>query len=169
MPAVPIPIDDERRVRRLRALRVLDSLPESFSESVAAAAASIADVPMSGVSFVDAERQWFKGSCGLEVEGVPRSMAFCSYAVLDSEPFIVSDLRDDPRFADHPLVVGAPHARFYAGFPIVVEGEGEGIGAVCVIDDRPRSLTVDQITRLSSLAAGTAAWLVQRWAHGATP
>ena len=160
MPAAPIPRDEASRKRTLDALNVLDTLPEAFSDAVSTAAAAIANVPISAISLVDTERQWFKGSCGLDVRQTPRDVSFCAYAILDSEPFLVPDALADPRFRDNPLVTGAPHIRSYAGFPIVVAGQA--IGSLCVIDDRPRRLAADQIDRLAKLAAGTAAWLAER-------
>jgi len=32
---------------------------------------------------------------------------------------VVPDAQADKRFATHPLVVGAPHIRFYAGVPLM--------------------------------------------------
>ena len=157
MPAAPLPSNEPRRLNRLKALHVLDSMPEAYSESVSAAAAAIANTPISAISLVDAERQWFKGACGLDVDETPRDVSFCAYAILRPEPFIVSDTRVDERFRDNPLVTGEPFIRFYAGFPLVVNGVS--IGALCVIDDHPRELSPSQVSRLTSLADGTAAWL----------
>lgn len=44
----------------------------------------------------------------------------------------------------HPLVVGAPHTRFYAGFPIE-SPSGERIGVLCVFDPEPRVDEVDTV------------------------
>lgn len=157
MRAAPFPADETRRQRTLAALGVLDTAPEAFSQSVAAAAAAIANVPAAAVSLVDTDRQWFKGSCGLGLSQTSRDVAFCAYTILDTRPFIVADARLDERFADNPLVTGEPYVRFYAGFPLTVEQRR--LGALCVIDDRPRTLTAGQIEQLSRLAEGTAAWL----------
>lgn len=148
---------EARRVAMLQSLGVLDTLPEQFSASVVAAAAAIVNVPISAISLVDEHRNWFKGTCGLDASEVPRDLAFCAYTILSDVPFVVEDLAADPLFVDHPLVVGSPHARFYAGFPLRVHGQS--VGALCVIDDRPRRLEEAQVESLTKLARGMAAWL----------
>ena len=158
MPAATLPSHESRRLRSLRRLAVLDTLPETFSEAVSAAAASIANAPIAAISFIDDDRLWFKGVCGLPGGEAPRDVAFCAYTVLATDPLIVEDAQADPRFRDNPLVVGPPYIRFYAGFPIVVDGDT--VGALCIIDDRPRTLSPAQIERLVELADGTTAWLL---------
>ena len=148
---------EARRVATLQSLGVLDTLPEQFSASVVAAAAAIVNVPIAAISLVDENRNWFKGACGLDAAEVPRDLAFCAHTILSNVPFVVEDLAADPLFIDHPLVVGPPHARFYAGFPLIVHGQS--VGALCVIDDRSRRLATTQIERLLKLARGLAAWL----------
>ena len=157
MPAAPLPPNESRRLRKLERLAILDTAPEMFSEAVAAAAASIANTPMSAISLVDRDRQWFKGSCGLDVDETSREVSFCAYAILDDAPLVVPDARVDARFADNPFVIDGPNVRFYAGFPLVVDRQR--VGALCVIDDRPRELSPDQVERLTVLAQGASAWL----------
>ena len=156
-PVPPRARQEARRVATLQSLGVLDTRPDRFSASVVAAAAAIVNVPISAISLVDEHRNWFKSTCGLHASEVPRDVAFCAYTILSDLPFVVDDLAADPTFADHPLVVGPPHARFYAGFPLIVRGQS--VGALCVIDDRPRRLEAEQVRRLLKLARGMAAWL----------
>jgi GAF domain-containing protein len=148
---------ESARLRALKALGVLDSPLEEFSQSVVAAAASIVNAPMSAISLIDETRQWFKGSCGLSVDQTDRQVAFCAHTILGRAPLIIEDALLDERFNSNPFVVGEPFVRFYAGFPLVVGGQS--IGALCVIDDRPRTLSSSQIVQLSELADGTSAWL----------
>ena len=160
MPAAPIPKDEPERLRTLRALNVLDSRSEPFSHSVSAAAASIANTPIGAVTLVDADRLTFKGACGVGDDPMPRADAFCAHTILASDPLLVTDMEADARFADNPLVTGGPHLRFYAGFPLIVDGQP--VGALCVLDDHARELSGEQIEALEELAAGTSIWLVQR-------
>lgn len=158
MPAAPLPSDEQRRLHKLHALAVLDTAAEAFSDAVTLAAAAIANVPVAAISLVDGQRQWFKGSLGLDMEQTPREVAFCSYTILDaSRPLVVGDAQLDPRFSDNPLVHGDLRVRFYAGFPIVVDGHA--VGALCVLDDHSRTLEPQQLQRLTTLADGVAAWL----------
>ncbi len=156
----PLPSNERRRLAHLRALGILDTEPEPFSQSVVAAAASIANAPMAAVTLIDGERTWNKGSHGLPPGAVLREASFCAHAILSSRPTIVGDTLADPRFVGNPFVVGAPYARFYAGFPLLIRDHA--VGALCVVDDRPRSLDDDQVAQLVRLAAGTAAWFELR-------
>ena len=119
MPAAELPPNEESRLKALRALGILDTEYEAAFDDLAELAAMIADVPIALVSFVDEDRQWFKAAVGLDERQTHRDQAFCAHAILDpSQPMIVESADQDPRFASNPLVTGAPHIRFYAGFPI---------------------------------------------------
>ena len=101
-------------------------------------AAKLFHTPIAAVTIVDRDRQWFAVSTGLDVQQTPRDISFCAHAIhRPGEPLIVTDARRDPRFADNPLVKFAPHIRFYAGMPLL-DGQGYPLGALCVIDSRPR-------------------------------
>ena len=109
------------------------------------------DVPVAFVSLVDADRQWFKSRQGLDVQETPRELSFCAHAIHDDRAFIVSDALIDPRFADHPSVSGEMRVRFYAGRPVRIAGRR--VGALCVVDRRPRELRDDDLRMLDDLAA----------------
>ena len=158
MPAAPLPANEPDRLRSLLALDVLDSAAEAEFDALVHAAALVCDVPISLVSLVDAKRQWFKANVGLPgVTETPRESAFCAHAILDNDILEVTDATRDPRFADNPLVTGAPDIRFYAGATLRLS-TGEHVGTLCVIDRQPRQLTDTQrqILRHLALAAGQA-------------
>ena len=100
-------------------------------------AAALCDAPIALVSIVEQERQRFLARTGLDAEETPRDVSVCAHAMQDSAIFVVPDARADPRFATNALVTGAPHIRFYAGAPLL-DGEGMPLGALCIIDDKPR-------------------------------
>ena len=158
----PANVDEARRLAALRALGVLDTLPESAFDTITRTAAQLCGVPIALISLIDAQRQWFKSNVGLHgVEETPRDVAFCDHAIRDSALFEVPDATLDERFAANPLVTGDPDIRFYAGAPIELPG-GERIGTVCVIDRLPRQLDEHQRTMLRSLAEIVGAMLTQR-------
>jgi len=145
------PSNEEPRLERLHDLDILDTLPERTYDDIVALAASICGVPISLVSLVDEERQWFKARHGLEATETPRGLSFCGHVVEHAERLVVTDAREDTRFADNPLVTHDPKVRFYAGAPLRTD-DGLVLGSLCVIDHVPRSLTDAQIAMLESLS-----------------
>ena len=139
MTPAPLPADEDRRLDALRRLLILDTPPEQRFDRIVEFALTEFDVPIALVSLVDERRQWFKARAGLEVCETSRDISFCGHAVLQPELFVVEDATLDPRFADNPLVTGAPHVRFYAGAPLQLPG-GERVGTLCLIDRRRRTL-----------------------------
>lgn len=148
----PIPINEPQRLEELLSLKILDTAPDPQLQSIAQIAANILDVPIALISLVDADRQWFKARVGLDVSQTSRELAFCAYAILQSEPLIVENALEDQRFASNPLVTSNPSIRFYGGAPLKTK-KGHNLGTLCVIDSKPRSLTPVQEQTLQMLAA----------------
>ena len=160
--ALPVLADEAARLAALRALMVLDSAHEPLFDAIALQASVVCGVPIALLSFVDAQRQWFKANVGLAgADETPRDVAFCAHAIADDALFEVADATSDPRFADNPLVRGDPHIRFYAGAPLVLPG-GERVGTLCVIDRQSRHLDAGQAAALRSLAELATHALVMR-------
>ena len=139
------------RLEELHGLGVLDTPPEQAFDDLALLARQICGTPIALVSLVDADRQWFKARCGLDVSETHRDLAFCAHAIEQPHLFEVPDAMLDARFADNALVTGAPHIRFYAGAPLVGR-HGFRYGTLCVIDTVPRVLTADQRAGLERLS-----------------
>lgn len=156
MQVAPLPPDEERRLRSLLGLEVLDTAPEAEFDAIVRAAAAVCGTPISLVSLVDADRQWFKAQVGLpEARETPRDVAFCAHAILGEGLFEIPDARLDLRFADNPLVVGFPNVRFYAGAPLKLR-DGSVAGSLCVIDHQPRQLSDQQREVLAHLGVAAA-------------
>jgi phosphoribosyl 1,2-cyclic phosphodiesterase/GAF domain-containing protein len=150
MPAPPPP-DEERRLRALQGLQLLDTPPEERFDRYTRIASRLFDVPIALVSLVDRDRQWFKSRHGLDIVQTPREAAFCAHAILDREVLQVPDALQDPRFADNPLVTGPPRVRFYAGAPLSA-ADGSRVGTLSLIDPRARELDEEQVALLRDLA-----------------
>lgn len=141
-----------QRLRALRAYSILDTLPEEGFDRIIRFAARMFNVPMALVSFVDADRQWFKAKIGIDISETPRAVSFCSVAVANGALCEVGDARADPRFSANPLVVGDPTIRFYAGMPLMTP-DGYALGTICVLDREPRGpLSEDERETLRQLA-----------------
>jgi two-component system, sensor histidine kinase len=151
MPPAPIPADDARRVQALRDYDLLDTPVEQALDDIVRVAAYVCGTSVALISLIDADRQWFKARKGIQVAETPRELAFCAYAILGRDVLSVEDARQDPRFADNPLVVGAPQIRFYAGAPLITR-DGYALGTLCTLDQAPRHLTPEQTELLQALA-----------------
>jgi signal transduction histidine kinase len=156
MQLAELPATETDRLAALRGLDILDSGPEEEFDALIKVASLVCGVPISLISLVDSERQWFKANLGLPgVSETSRDIAFCAHAILDDQLFEVPDAKLDVRFADNPLVTDAPDIRFYAGAPIVL-GDGSRVGTLCVIDRQPRRLNATQREIVSNLAMAAA-------------
>lgn len=156
------PDNEQTRLASLRALDVLDSAPEGQFDALVRAAAYVAGTPISLLTLVDSNRQWFKANFGLSgISQTSREAAFCAHTILQQEVLEVPDAHRDERFSDNPMVVGQPGIRFYAGARIVL-ADGACVGALCVIDRSPRKLSPDQLETLRQLAMAAASALEAR-------
>jgi signal transduction histidine kinase len=146
-------IYEKRRLEELESYAILDTLPEAEYDNLTAIAAEICGTPISLISLIDEDRQWFKSHHGLNVSETSKKISFCGHTINNPDEInIVKDARLDVRFHDNPLVVNDPHVIFYAGVPLVSEN-GYPLGTLCVIDHKPRDLSKKQIRILKSLAS----------------
>ncbi|MCM4077118.1 GAF domain-containing sensor histidine kinase [Paractinoplanes hotanensis] len=147
----PLPDNETDRLAALYALDILDSAPEQDFDDIVALASTVCETPMSLVTLVDMDRQWFKARVGLDQAGTDRETSFCAHAILGRDLLVVPDASKDPRFADNPHVGCANGVRFYAGAPLITT-EGFALGTLCVVDDQPRRLDIEQLQALRALA-----------------
>lgn len=143
--------DEEERLEALRALGILDTEEESLFDDLVKLGSYITGCPISLISLIDSDRQWFKARVGVDVAQTHRDISFCGHAIHQDETFIVENALEDARFADNPLVSGNPNIRFYAGKPLITS-TGHRIGTLCTIDQVPRKLSAEKIELLNCLA-----------------
>lgn len=156
MPNISAAITDPDRLRSLYATELLDSPPEAIYDRITRAAADALDAPFALVTLVDADRQFFKSSAGMEISSpeerqTPLNRSVCQYAVANGAPLILEDARVDPVFKNHPAVRDGTVVA-YLGIPLVDQA-GMAIGTLCVFDTKPRLWGTGHVQVLSDLAA----------------
>ena len=147
-------LHDDRRLSALRDLAILDTTPESAYDDLAVLAASVCSSPMAAVNLVDDERHFTKAIVGMpEAEGgsVSNSLSLCAATVDSPEGvLIIRDSHTDPRWSEHPLVIGGPRVGFYAG--VSITSQGQRVGVLCAFGSEPRDVTGAERTALLALA-----------------
>ena len=148
---VPDKDEEERRLKALAEYRILGTEPESCYDDITQIAARTCNVPISLMTLVDKDRQWFKSKVGFQTNETRRDWSFCTHAIKENVPLIVNDAFKDERFVNNPLVTGDPKIRFYAGFPLKTN-DGNKLGTLCVIDRKPGKLNSEQRSIMELLA-----------------
>ena len=145
------PTNEAARLDALHGLGIMYTAAEERYDRITRLASKVLDAPIALVTLVDERVQWFKSSQGLAMSQTPREVSFCGHVILHDETFVVEDAAKDERFADNPLVTGAPDIRFYAGHPLRT-ADGMAVGTLCIIDQSPRELGPVERETLRDLA-----------------
>lgn len=156
-----LPDNEAQRLEALCGYKILDTTSEQVFDDITRLAAQICGTPISLISLLEAERQWFKSKVGLEATETSRDVSFCAHAILQPDILIVSDTLADKRFTTNPLVTSAPQIRFYAGVPLL-SSKGYGLGTLCVIDYVSRKLSQEQVEALRILGRQVSSQLESR-------
>ena len=142
---------EEQRLRALYRYDILDTPSEESFDRITRLARLVLQMPMATVSLVDRDRQWFKSRQGLAVQETPRDISFCTHTVQKDEAFVVPDTLLDRRFCNSPVVINEPFIRAYVGVPLRTP-DGHNIGALCVMDVKPREVSKEQLNVLQDLS-----------------
>ncbi len=147
----PIPEDESARLSELHSFQVLDTPPDSEMDAIMDLLLAVTGASMGTITFIDADRQWFKSRRNISAQETSREVAFCAHGILGEDLMVVPDAREDSRFRGNPLITGDPNVVFYAGMPLRTS-RGHNIGMICVQDRRPRNLDPIQQSVLRRLA-----------------
>ncbi len=141
----PLPRDEKERLCALHGLSLLDTSNEERFDRITREAIKRFSVPISTITLVDEDREWYKSVQGLTEKQAPRSTSFCGHALISEIMLIVPDTLLDDRFKDNPMVLGEPYVRFYAGKSLYDHATGKAVGVFCIKGDTPKTMTVEEI------------------------
>ncbi|QLE55864.1 GAF domain-containing protein [Nostoc sp. TCL26-01] len=145
------PDNEDQRLQSLNQYHILDTPPEEVFDDLVQLATDICQTPIAVISFLDADREWFKSKVGIKESEISRHLGFATHTILQNEILIIPDTWQDERFANNPIVRAEPNLRFYAGVPLV-NSHGFVLGSLAVIDTSPRNLSLRKQTALQRLA-----------------
>lgn len=138
-----LPANEQQRLLAVSEYHLIDTLPEIDYDNITKLVSTICNVPITLITLLDQNRNFFKSNHGVSFRESPRDISFCGHAILSEDPiFIIEDARIDDRFKSNPLVLQAG-AVFYAGVTLV-NPDGYALGALCIFDHQPRVLTEAQ-------------------------
>lgn len=141
-------------IHRLRALensQIIDGPRQPGFDKITSLASELFKAPIAAVTLIDKDTQWIKSRQGLDIKSTPRDAAICNHTIQHADPLIIADTHKDARTRNNPYVTGAPFIRSYIGAPLVTP-DGYGIGALCVMDTKPRLFSAPEISVLKKLA-----------------
>ena len=159
------PVGDPARLEALHSLSLLDAPPQEAFDRVTRLTRQLLDVPVSLVTLVDRDRQYFLSADGLPepwatARETPLTHSFCQHVVGSATPLRVDNSHEHPALCNN-LAVSQIGVVAYLGMPLVTRS-GLVLGAVCAIDTKPREWTPSQERALADLAAMTANELALR-------
>jgi hypothetical protein len=147
-------VRDEAEFRRLHALYesgLLESGSEARFDRLTQQARDHFGVSSASISLITEDAQVIKSVIGPLGQDLPRNLSLCAVTIRQDRTLVIADASIDPHWCDHPLVAGGPKVRFYAGHPICT-ADGWRIGTICLMDDRPRTFTDEDMQVLRRLA-----------------
>ena len=145
---------DDLRLARLAEFRIMDTQPDPRFDRITGLVQKLFGAQIALIGLMDDKRQWYKSCIGLNNAEAPIDETFCKHLLASgtSDLLIVEDATKDSRFCENPFVTDEPNIRFYAGAALTTT-EGQVIGSICVIGDRPRKVSADEAESLRTFAA----------------
>lgn len=167
-PDAPAPPDERQRVQALHGCGLTEPALRSVLDRTALRAADVFDVPLALVTLIDEHEAVWQGAAGLDEHAPqagrrhPRGQMPCNLVVAARTALFAEDMARDPRLADSALCQ-ALGLRSYAGAPLVT-ADGQVVGALCVIDTRPRAYGKAERALLQTMAGALMAHIARHQA-----
>lgn len=147
-------LTDPRRLAAVRDTGLLDTPPEEIFDRLTRLAAKLTGAPITFVSLLDADRDFYKSAYGLgEPLGTTRQLTgrtFCHYPLVSGEALFLEDVSQLPVLRDVPTVKSLG-IRAYAGVPLRT-ASGEVLGSFCAVDFKPKQWTQQDMEVIVELA-----------------
>lgn len=154
MKNAPVLENEKERLEATRRLSILDTLAEQRFDEITRQAAQKIGVPISAISIIDENREWYKSCYGIDAKQGDRKISFCGHTIAEPEDvLVIEDTLEDERFSDNPYVLGEPFIRFYAGVRIFDRKTKMPVGVFCVKDKQPRKLSIEELGIILEYAA----------------
>lgn len=151
MKTAPIPSYEDARLCVIEDMGVIGTDDARFAR-VTKAAIDRFCVPISTVSIIDADREWFASAQGISKTEDARATSFCGHALLSPVMLVIEDTLKDERFKDNPHVTATPSVRFYAGKSLYERTRNLPVGVFCIKDYGPRVMSTKDIADFLALA-----------------
>jgi PAS domain S-box-containing protein len=148
----PLQYNESERIAALQSYKILDTEAEKDFDDLTELASVICQSPIALITFMEADRQWFKSRKGTTETQNHRELSFCTHNMASADPvMVIDDATQDDRFKNNPLVTGEHHIAFYAGVSLVNK-DGYALGSLCVLDNKAKTLSKDQVSALMIVA-----------------
>lgn len=156
---IPASLDEEAAGQKNEQTRLIElsdldldySEAQKSLEELTKLAAKVGGTSISLVNLIDAYTQWSISSFGLPIEQMCREDSVCHYTIAQDDAFEVLDLSQDERFKDKFYVSGELELRYYYGIPLRTPA-GNNIGALCLLDGKPRVIAPEKVELLKIIA-----------------
>ena len=142
---------EEQRLDIVDKYSLFDSEPELEYDNITFLASKLCNTPISTITLVDENRQWFKSKIGFTHNENPKNMSFCALSLSKNQDVIVvPNLMQDEEFSEIGKLNGVEKDGFYASVTLYNENKIP-LGTLCVIDFESKALDKDQIKALKIL------------------
>jgi PAS domain S-box-containing protein len=142
--------EEDARLEAVRAVDLEEARPAL--DRIAFLVQCFAGTPIAQVEIIDGDQVWRTGVADSPIASARRVGDFANRAIDGEKVLWVADATLDRRYSGNPMVTGDAAIRFYAGAPIRLSN-GARIGAVSIMDRKPRAFDAYLAARLEDFAA----------------